>query len=73
MALLTLGVIETLILDPYLRRWVATRIVDPVPADAASWAVRLAVWLLPLALGRGFWDVGALRLRRTWTVFLVLP
>ena len=72
-AVLTLAVIGTLILDPYLRRWVATLIGNPVLADAASWIVRLAVWLLPLALGRRFWDIGTLRLPSTWTVLLVLP
>jgi membrane protease YdiL (CAAX protease family) len=71
--LLTLAVIVTMSVDPLLRRYLASWIGNPLVVDLAGWGVRFAVWLIPLLLWPRFWDVGSLRLPRTWTIFLVLP
>ncbi len=71
--LLMLAVIATILADPFLRRSLAGWIGDPLLLDAVAWMVRLGVWCVPLLWCRRFRQVGSLRLRKSWTVFLVLP
>lgn len=65
--------IATLVADPYLRRWAARVIANPLLVDATCWAVRLTVWALPVLVWRRFLRIGSFRLPPTRTVFLVLP
>ena len=54
---------------PRLLRWVG----NPAIEELLFRIFILAVWLLPLLVLPPWRDIGTLRLKRTWTVFLVLP